>query len=365
MMRIIKNKKINEWYEKYDHYITPVALLAGFVLDNFTLRRIDLWAENIAIILYLFIAGVSILFINAHEVGYFKSRIFDKYAKIVPIILQFTFGGLFSVFIVFYSRSASIIVSWPFILFLAGLFIGNEMFKKRYLRLTFQISIFFIALFSYLIFAVPIIVGRIGPEVFIVGGLLSLVLIFFGVSVIHRFMPTKLRHSRNLLIYSIGGIYLIFNILYFTNIIPPIPLSLKEGGIYHNIIRDEAGQYVASFEPAPWYRFGDFNDTFHWKPGTAVYNYSSVFSPAKFATDIAHRWSYFDDEQSKWIMTDKIGFTVFGGRGSGYRGYTFKKNIIPGKWKVEVITDRGQVLGRTVFNVIEVKEAPELYEEIL
>ncbi|MDZ7682102.1 MAG: DUF2914 domain-containing protein [Fodinibius sp.] len=40
------------------------------------------------------------------------------------------------------------------------------------------------------------------------------------------------------------------------------------------------------------------------------------------------------------------------GRQRGYRGYTFKESIWPGRWHVNVTTGEGLVLGRIDFTVI-------------
>ena len=36
----------------------------------------------------------------------------------------------------------------------------------------------------------------------------------------------------------------------------------------------------------------------------------------------------------------------------GYRGYTFKRNIHEGQWRVDVITDEGQIIGIVRFDVV-------------
>jgi len=146
-------QRIISFYKIHEHRISSYALLLGFIVDNFTLRRIDLFFENITMISYLVIAGTSIALLNILEEKGVASLhpIFERAHVLLSLVIQFVFGGLFSAFVVFYSRSASWASSWPFILVLLGLLIGNEFFKKRYERLVFQVSIYFIALFSYFI----------------------------------------------------------------------------------------------------------------------------------------------------------------------------------------------------------------------
>lgn len=362
-MRMFKHRyhhSIKAFYEKNARYLSPAALFCGFLLDSFTLRRIDLLAENLLIIAYLFVAGASIVFLNAHHAGRFSHRWFDTAAGAIPFLLQFAFGGLFSVFVVFYSRSASLMASWPFLLALAVLLIGNEVFQKKYQRLTFQVSIFFTALYSYAVFATPILLGKIGAGVFLLSGFFSLLLITFFLSVLYKLARARMKHSFHYILISVGGIYLTITFSYFLNIIPPIPLALKESGIYHRVERGVGG-YAVSFEPAPWYVFSrDYHAKVHWQRGLPLYAYSAIFAPTKISTTILHRWSHYDVQKEEWITKDILRYPIVGGRDGGYRGYSLKYALASGKWKVEVITERGQVLGRMRFTVIESKDAPEL-----
>ena len=339
----------------------PGAFVAGFLLDSFTLQRIDLLYENLVLVIHLFISGLAIFLLNAREKGVFQKIVTQKVVRFLPILMQFSFGALFSAFFIFYSRSASFAASWPFILFLVFSMFANEIFSKGYKRLIFQLAIYFIILFSYSIFAVPVAIGKIGAAVFVACGIVSLVLLAFFVYFLSFVIKEKLINYRRLLNFVILSIYFVFNVLYFANIIPPIPLALKESGIYHKVERINSDKYNISFEPAPWYLlFRDFDPTFHRLPGEAVYSYSAVFAPTKIDTKIYHRWSYFDEQKNEWVVTDRLGFSIVGGRDGGYRGYTMKRNIIHGEWKVEVITGRNQILGYTKFKVKEVDFIPQL-----
>src|SRR3989344_4056482 len=92
-------------------------------------------------------------------------------------ILQFAFGGVFSSDLVLYFRSADFFVAWPFILLLVAIFIANEFLKKHYVRLSFQISLFFLSIYWFAIFLVPVVMHRIGTWVFLFSGLVSLLVI--------------------------------------------------------------------------------------------------------------------------------------------------------------------------------------------
>lgn len=356
-------EKIYIKYKKHERYLFPLIFFAGFVFDTLTLRRIDLLFENIVLLIHISIIGLAIFVLNLRRVEQATEPkgVSGTLAVVLPYIMQFSFGALFSAFFIFYSRSAVLSSSWPFLVFLLAFLLGNELLRERYKRLVFQVGIYFIVLFSYSIFVVPVILGQMGPWVFILSGLFSLFLIRLFVLFLSFFIKEKIYSQGKTLVVSVLLIFIFFNIAYFKNIIPPIPLSVKESGVYHSVIRDDSGGYVLSYEPTFLYFFTkETKPEFHWQKGEPVYSYSSVFAPTKIDTKIYHRWSYLNEEKGGWIETNRIGYPISGGRGGGYRGYTVKSNIFPGQWRVDVITEREQIMGRIGFEIIEVSSMPEL-----
>lgn len=356
--------KIKQFYSENERHLGSFALLFGFVVDNFTLTRIDLWLDNLILFSYLFLAGLGILFIHVYESGILRWKFEESIIRWVPLFIQFAFGGLFSGYFIFYSRSASLAGSWPFILILLLLLLGNEKFKDRYSRFGFQIAIFYTALFSFSIFYVPMLVGSMGAWVFILSGLISLALITLFLYIIYRIVPWRVVQGVRSLIVIIGGIFISINTMYFLNIIPPIPLSLKDANIYHLVTRLDNGDYTAITEKRSWFDFYSYtHSVIHLKPDEPVYFYSAVFSPTTIDAKIVHRWEYYDEKISKWVTSFTFEYPIFGGRDGGYRGYSIKENIYNGKWRVYVETPRGQILGRHAFEVVTADDDVE-YENI-
>lgn len=338
---------------KYERYVAPFTFVAGFLLDTITLQRVDLWMDHMILTGYLAIAGAGIMILNLYESGRLRFRMLEWGIQFVPVLMQFAFGGLFSAFIIFYTKSGTLAKSWLFFLVLAVLLVGNERFRRRYQRFTFQLSIFFVALFSYAIFALPVLVGAMGVGVFLAGGIVSLIATWLFVLLLAQVTPQQIAQSRQALLWSIGGIYALFHLLYFANIIPPIPLSLKGSGVYHAVERTVQG-YAVRYEPARWYAFfSETSSLYHWQEGEPIYFFSSVFAPTRFTAAIFHRWSYYGAVEERWIEYANVSFPIMGGRDGGYRGYSFITGIRPGKWRVEVVNGRGQVLGQEKFTVIK------------
>lgn len=341
------------WYEEHERVISPAAFFVGFAIDNLTLLRIDQSIDIFILFSWLLLAGAGVVVFNLSRHGVAKWSFFEHAHSWLPIVIQLAFGALFSGFTIFYMRSASLSESWPFLAIVLFLFFGNEFFRKHYLRLTFQVSIFFTSLFFLMIFYVPILRGEMGASTFLLSGALSLAAVFTFVLLLFAILPVEARENKTALGKSIAGIFIVVNILYFTNIIPPIPLSLKDAGAYHFLEKSQTGDYILRGESTHWYDFFRPHQEIHIMYGEPVYFYSAVFAPTKLSTGIAHDWQYYDTGLGKWVESGTFSFGITGGRDSGYRGYSVKSNVEPGLWRVDVVTDRGQVIGRTKFMVIE------------
>ncbi len=345
-------RRIRKFLKKYERYLMPAALLWGFVFDNLTLTRIDQLYSNMVLFGYLVVTGVGIIILQLHKNEVFARPFLDKIAPWFPIFIQFAFGGLFSGYFVFYLRSSSLAASWFFMLVLLGLLVGNEFFRKHYTRFTFQISLYYLAIFSFTIFFIPVIIGKIGAWVFILSGVISLVAIWVFLYFFFKVIPEEVVRSARFLVISILGIYVSLNFLYFQNIIPPIPLSLKSVEVYHKVEKIDTGGYLVVEEEKEWSNVSAwFKDEIHIKKGNPVYVYSAVFAPTGINTDIIYKWKYYDEKTKSWTVVSEITTKIIGGRGEGYRSFSFKKNMFPGKWRVDIVTTRGQLIGRISFGV--------------
>lgn len=340
---------LKNFFHKHERKLGFIFLAGGFIFDNLTLTRVDLLLDNLVLLFYLVVIVLGIIAINLRA---------EKYS-IVPYAMQFAFGGLFSGYLVFYLRSASLVVSWPFLLMLGVFFVGNEFFRERYKLFNFHFGVFFAAVFSYAIFSLPVLLRSMSADIFILSGFLSLCVVAILFYLIKKNSGRRFAGRGKLTTLTIGGIYLIFNILYFTNIIPPIPLSMKEGGIYRRIERTNDGNYILYGEKRDWYGFWNKNK-FYFLPGEKVYAYSAIFAPTEIKNKIFHQWSFYDKNIDEWVESTKIGFPIVGGRDGGYRGYSVKERVYPGKWRVDVVTERGQIVGRISFEIIEAKRRPKL-----
>ncbi len=362
--------RLSQLYQRFEKYISVVGLIYGFIFTSLTLTRIDAFWENFWIVLHLIIAVSGIIALTflekrkslkSENTSEAKNQNVSLHFYLI-LIVQFAFGGLFSTFFVFYLRSSSFYESWLFILILLVLLVGNEIWKKYYTRLVFQITILFVALYLFLIFLLPTLAHRLGSDLFVTAGILALVLSAGFLSLLRRISPGIFKTDHNLVAVSITGIFIIMNVLYFTGVLPPIPLSIKDSGVYHKVEKTADGNYKVLAEEPRWQDYFTRYPVFNRQTGESVYVFSAVFSPVDFSTKVVHQWQYYDEEKQQWVDSSRIVVPIIGGREDGFRIYSVKPAVPNGLWRVKVLTERNQAIGYVTFEVKNTKEPVSLIE---
>ena len=334
----------------YERHLSAAAMVSGFALDNLAFGRIDHPATQIVLASYLIIAAVSIVLLHYYEECAQKRGERFRWAGMLSAFTQFAFGGLWSAFLIFYARSAVMATSWPFLVILAAVLLGNEIFRDYRSRLVFTAILFFFALFSYATFVVPIFTGRLDTMTFVASGALA-VLVYAGFLAALALLARS-RFSRDLsqIIAGAAFIFVSLNTLYYMDVLPPLPLALADAGIFTS--KDAvARKYQEANAFLPWYK--RFNDpqTYQVAAGQPLYAFSAVFAPDGLTTQIVHEWEWYDEAHGKWVTESVIPFDIAGGRANGYRGFTDKTNLQNGPWRVDVETRDGRVISRVNFIV--------------
>lgn len=357
-------KRTRHWYGRFERPISSLSLIFGFIFDALTLKRVDTIWENSWILAHIIIVGLFILLIHIKERGPGDELDPSKAHFWYINILQFFFGGLLSTFLVFYFRSTDIFSTWPFLFLLALAFMANESFKRHYIKLSFQISLFFLSIYSFMIFLIPIVLHKISDWVFILSGVASLIFITIFVAILFYFKKDKKTLNKKLTLSLIVIIFSLINFLYFTNLIPPIPLSLKDGGIYHLIERNQSGNYDIAYESHGWEDYFKLYKDFSVTPGSTVYAYSAVFSPKDLNLTIIHEWQYYNTISKKWVTGAVVNLPVTGGRDGGFRTYSKRMNITSGKWRVNIKTENGKTISRLRFNIVATDIEPMILNSV-
>ena len=363
-MKIRLFEKINTLIREYKNWFVPIALSVGFVFDLFTLNRVDQVFDNGILILHLLIVGTTIGILIRKHLPFKKTALTERQTRIFQSLVTFSLGALFSGFIIFYGRSGSVRTSWLFFIIMLIILIGTEVKKHYFQKIILQISLFYTALFSWAIFFIPVVTREIGIEIFVLSTITSLVLITLFMHILEHVNMHLIRKYKKKIYFRILMIAIIGNVFYFTNIIPPIPLSLKFKAVYHNVQSLPEGGYLLQYEETPFWQFWrERSRTIHWQQGDNVFIFSEIFAPTQLNTTIIHQWEYFDTENRSWNRTDSIPITISGGREEGYRGFSQKRNLRYGTWRIKITNDRGQVLGVTQFTIKERTQSVNIKQE--
>src|SRR5579862_9919779 len=253
-MRAIKHfESTVSWARAHERHLSAISLAGGFAFDSYAFGRIDRPMTQAVFIIYLLVAGIAIAVLHALESRPDGQKPAPRTRTILVTVAQFALGCLLSGFCVFYIRSASVGASWPFLLFMAAIFIGNEYLRRYHARLVFSALLFFLSLYSYAILLVPVVIGRIGRIPFLVSGIVAMLIFFFYMQALARLGHERYRGAR---MQVFGGMVLItvfLNAAYFMRLLPPLPLVLTDAGVYHEVKRVGADfQAQQEDEPAEW-----------------------------------------------------------------------------------------------------------------
>ncbi len=349
MFELILN--IKSFYERYKKYNPIAFFFGGFTWDSVTLKRIDQFLDNSILLIYLFLLGGLIILVALIEHHKIRHPKILKYREWYPNALQFFLGSLFSAYVIFYFKSASLSNTAIYLGLLIALLVANEFLKDRLKNIYLLLALYFLAAFSFFIFFVPVLVKRMNVFTFTGGGILSVLLVLGVVHILRKQNIFASRKQFHLAASLVAGLFVLMNFFYWQNWIPPVPLSLKYGGVYHHASK-ESDLFKLKFEQPRWYQiFKNSDDPFRYAPGDTVVCFTAVFAPTRLTKKIVHHWQQFSPHQKKWLTTDRLAYVITGYREGGYRGVTRKTNIVPGEWRVNVETEEGVLLGRIRFNI--------------
>lgn len=334
------------WIDKYKKYWPATFFIGGFLFDIITLDRIDSWLTIIQQLCYLILLTailVQLLLEKDRPPKEATSKIGRKWLDFRIDIMHFFFGSLLSSYTLFFFKSSSLIVSAVFMFIMAGILVANETKRVQSLNVSFKFGLLALCVFCYLAYLVPVLSGKMGAAVYTITICLGL-LPFFTLA---RKLKSKLANPQDasrMMVRPALYVAVALLVLYFLHLVPPVPLSLNYIGVFHDVKRN-GDQYMLSHEN-PWWRFWQEGDqTFEAEPGDKIYVFFRMFSPERFSDQVRMSWFYKDPKQG-WIKADSVPIRVVGGRNEGFRGYGFKSNFMPGKWRVAIETVDELEIGR-------------------
>ncbi|MBP6948965.1 MAG: DUF2914 domain-containing protein [Candidatus Pacebacteria bacterium] len=337
---------------RYTAHTTTILFFVGFIFDIIFLPDITHAITRYIGALYLIVIAFLIMFrewvISRNTASTLEQKIYS-YATFGAAYFS---GSALSFIFVYALRSSSFVASWPlFVLFIVCI-AANELVSTHGFRLALDVGVLLIAIVFYVIFNTPLLMQVQNDTIFFISIIISI-----AVSLIYlyflQFTSESAKHEIAKL-YALGvGVPMFICMLYFLNVIPAVPLSLKEKGIYHSIVKDVDGVFLALGEKdtrilntyrTKIHHINDIN--------SKVYFFSSIDTPAKLTAPVSHVWQYYDTVTDTWKDSTVISFDIYGGREEGYRAFSYKENITEGVWRVVVKIGENRIVGIQKFEVI-------------
>ncbi len=341
-------------------FMPAVFFLSGVTYDTVTLTRIDRLQDNLVLMLYLALLGALIILTG--RLGIHPPPDHEQLASLssftrwvlasrpyYPMASQFLLGGLFSAYTIFYSRSATFTGTAVFFLLLIMLLVANEFLRDRLSNLRLLISLYAVVCFAFFTFFLPVMTGYMNATIFVIGAILSVAVILRVTQLIYRDNLDRSRREAIVMTVPAAALIGILVGFYFLNWIPPVPLSMKFGGMYHEIKRT-GDQFELAFE-RQWYQVWKRSDTTY-PSNLPIYCFTAVFAPVDLNTTIYHHWYYRSNSERPFMHADRIPLKISGGREGGYRAYSLKQRLDPGDWQVDVESQDGRIVGRVSVQVV-------------
>jgi hypothetical protein len=325
---------------------------AGFVFDAFMIRRID--DEKILIQqgLYLLLSGILLAYVAGRR---------EQAHRWSTPALHFMLGTLLNAYALFYVRSGSGLAAILFFVVIAALLVVNELPSVRKLGPVVLYGLYSFCLTSYFAYLYPVLIGRIRWWMFVLAVITSTV----PLVLVARFHHKHTSDRRQVLRHAVApalAVQVLLLVVYALHLIPPVPLSLMEIGIYHDVARQADGRYRVSYvTPSFWKIWQDDDSEFLTRAGDRAYTFFRVFAPRGFRDEIRVAW-LFKQPGGGWTAAGDVPIAVTGGRDNGYAGFSYKQNARPGDWRVLVTSVDGREIGRQTFVIRE--EAPNAVRQM-
>lgn len=337
-------ERAKAFYRDHEPACTVGLFVAGFLFDTLAVGRIDKLHNIIHQATYLSLCGFFTSLELRERHGRFTPPERLKTAwRYHAGATHFMLGTLLNIYTLFYFKSASIGTSFIFLLILGSLLAINELKPFESSGTLLRMSLFSLCLVSYFTYLIPTLMGRIGTLPFLGSLAAATACIAALTRRLNARLPENRAEVRKHVVYPFAAVAVLFAVLYFARVIPPVPLSLSEIGVYHEV-RREGDRFILSRTRPAWKFWQRGDQTFYARPGDAIYCWVSVFSPTNFRERLDVRWRF--REEDGWGEPEIIPLPIRGGRDEGWRGFTVKANHKPGRWRVEIMTSDSRELGR-------------------
>jgi hypothetical protein len=341
------------WLEQRPWVLSLGFFFLGFCFDLLLLRSIDSVPMLIHQGSYVVLLAVLIVF----DHHYCVTKTLPKGWRGGLLarrgwIIHFLFGSLFNAFFVFYFR-ASVVSSLSFFIFiplLAVVLALNELPLFRNLGPLMRMALWSFTCTSFWAYLLPLLFGFLSTWLFVLAAFLSTISVW-GLWYFSLHLTDDLKWNFWRAVAPSIAVQLLLLLLYFSGLVPPVPLSLKWIGVYHEVRKADGTELLFIRDGFRFWEHGA--QTFLARPQDKLNVWMRIFAPKRFRDDIYVAWNH-KNVQAQWIQTDYIRLQLRHSGQRGWTGHTYKANHVPGEWKVEVLTADRRLLGS-----IEIEVRPD------
>ncbi|MFT3837835.1 MAG: DUF2914 domain-containing protein [Myxococcaceae bacterium] len=361
-------------FKERHHVAFEVAFFfAGFVFDYLLLHRID----SVPLLIHqgTYVTLLVLLIAVDHRIqvaGKEPSGIIGKIVSVRQWVIHFFLGTLFNAFMIFYFRSASGWSARVFISVIALALVMNEMPRFRAWGTPMRVGLWSFALTSYLGYLFPLAWHSLNKGLFFLAVACGAGATF-GVWKLFKWFTKDKDWSLKKGVYPGLVIQGLLLLAYLLEAVPPVPLSLKYIGIFHQVDVqkvDGVPHYTLQFMKPPGLiahaLAKDASTGYLFREGDRAYAFASIFAPRHFHDSIFFAFD-FDDPKQGWTSWGKPFRTqVAESQETGFRTYSYTTLSRPGEYRVRVLTEDGREIGREDFTVLKdpAPDEPRTYEVV-
>jgi hypothetical protein len=374
-------------FKEKNHIAFEVSFFfAGFLFDVVLLHRIDSTPLLIHQAVYL-LASSLLIFVDhrLHVAGKEPDGLLGRIASFRLWVMHFFLGTLLNAFMVFYFRASSGLLSFIFLVALAGLIVANELPRFREQGPIVRVAMLSFATTSFLAYLLPVIAGKLAPWQYYLSVVMGSGVTFGLWKFFTRFNRDPHWTFKRAVVPGLVVQGVLFG-SYLLGAIPPVPLSLKHIDVYSSISpeKSEKGMtYGLSYQPAPVWQF--------WRKSASQYvaaqsgvclkrkeRYSPtdipcesdepckaqgnlcsakkawvfvrIFAPARFYDTVKFAWE-MDDPKRGWIdRGNPYPAVLSGGNEQGFRTFAYTSIGEATSYRVRVLTEDDREIGRLTFD---------------
>lgn len=352
-------------FKERHHLAFEIAFFfLGFGFDVVLLHRIDSTPLLIHQGSYLILTALLIAVDHRiHVAGQEPAGRLGRLLGYRTWVIHFFLGTLLNAFLVFYFRASSGWWAFGFIVALAGVLVINELPRFRQRGPVVRVALLSFATTSYFAYLLPVVAGYLHWALFVAA-------VFIGIAhtvVLWRAYRRITHDPRWTVRRAVApgvAVQLLLLVLYFMGVVPPVPLSLKDIGIFHEVSSTtESGhkEFLCTRQVRPFWQFWSKDDaTYHYResePGAErpkVWAYVAIFAPRGFKDRISFNWEYLDKNRG-WVPHGSSSHDLGTGgsaREEGFRTFAYSRIASPSPHRVIVRSSDGREIGRKTLEAV-------------